>query len=180
MSGTPRCPLKLLEPSGAGLAPLGILSNTKIAQGCQPGTRLILNHDTIPYLKMKRNIIHTLFWGTPPILGIWLPDYYLWFCLHFVGLDLVDGVLFLIRAWPNHCFFSPSPQYCRYWHILVSATHSYISLSNPLSDQEHVKYTVNLLNWIKEQLAQLLTLTPWQNSKGSCWRSWDDCLSFQA
>ncbi len=63
--------LKLLKPSGAGVASLGILSNstwcTKIAQGCQPGTRLILNHDTIPYLKIKRNFIHTLFWGTPPL-----------------------------------------------------------------------------------------------------------------
>ena len=51
--------LKLLKPSGASLASLGVLSSrtwclntwtsgniTKIAQGCQP---LILNHDTIPY-----------------------------------------------------------------------------------------------------------------------------------
>ncbi len=41
--------LKLLKPLGASLASLGVLS-TKIAEGCQPGTRLILNHDTIPYL----------------------------------------------------------------------------------------------------------------------------------
>ncbi len=69
--------LKLLKPLGAGLAPLGILRNTtwtsgditKIAQGCQAGTRLILNHETIPYLKMKRNFIHTLFWGTPLFWG---------------------------------------------------------------------------------------------------------------
>ncbi len=57
--------LKLLKPSGASLASLGV---TKIAQGCQSATRLILNHDTIPYLKMKRNFIHTLFSGTPPSL----------------------------------------------------------------------------------------------------------------
>ena len=68
--------LKLLKPWGASLASLGVLSNifTKIAQGCQPGTRwagtrLILNHDTIPYLKMKRNFIHTLFLGTPFFWG---------------------------------------------------------------------------------------------------------------
>ncbi len=42
---------------------------TKIAQGCQPGTRLILNYDTIPYWKMKRNFMHTLFWGTPLFWG---------------------------------------------------------------------------------------------------------------
>ncbi len=67
--------LKLLKPSDASLASLGILS-TKIVQGCQPGTCLILNHDTIPYLKMKRNFIHTLVWGTPPpFFGLLLPDY---------------------------------------------------------------------------------------------------------
>ncbi len=53
--------LKLLKPSGAGLV--------KNAQGCQLGTLLILNHDSIPYLKMKRNFIHTLFWGTPLFWG---------------------------------------------------------------------------------------------------------------
>ncbi len=90
--------LKLLKPSGASLVSLGILSSTtwclntsgpstetapergvevtgypaifkKIAQWCQPGTRLILDHDTIPYLKMKRNFIHTLFSGTPLFWG---------------------------------------------------------------------------------------------------------------
>ncbi len=42
---------------------------TKITQGCQPGTHLILNHDTIPYLEMKRNFMHTLFLGTPLFWG---------------------------------------------------------------------------------------------------------------
>ncbi len=63
--------LKLLKPSGASLASLGILSSTTWCPTGRPAilqnysTRLILNHDTIPYLKIKRNFIHTLFRGTP-------------------------------------------------------------------------------------------------------------------